>query len=1147
MRIPHETYPLGVGYYPQLVNILSHGIRPVHDLAMIWHVESTLKKLREDTLKRSDQKVSDDLKEPPGNENASKDTVPLFRPVHMTGFGRLGVTSIFTSPDLPTTYYTDAELHGLFSELVVGVVPYPNKSIASILPPKKGGKVFNWLKQEEPENFLPLYDHFKLIQLDEEYADNPDARDAMAMPVFVISEIQISGVLNTIHGASLVLPIMMLMDEIIDGVMRKHPGSTGGNLSALLVDTLGWNDFALLIRTDHPQLALSVIFEIANLSIADVLKKRDELVASAAQDSPLSRSLQHEKEALENRTRRIMARIEACEKQFDPDNTPEEVENRVQGRFEKVYQEIHVRDLSNHVFSRTISTLNLLWPFADHGFEYQHAILRYAEAKDEKGRETEKRQIQEKRGWYEKWNIRGDLEASVYMAVKPGNGAYVQDTILNYLKLMELDKGREKYLKEPAGYFDFLLEGKALQGRPVFLLDECDDELFRETASRVCLLRWMLLGGPREEFVFDTVVLRNKAWKEGANPNYELIKKGFQRCGVTEFSIELHVPCRTFKPYLLIQHHINEDLMRAIDSRLAEEGEKRMFLSLFGENRIGTSIQDSLHEVLRSWRQELGDLTNSSRIFELAHPVQAWREMCKTVLTEIYGIPAELRDSIEPDYQVKLRELILYFAQSFDEAILQRALPAFARRETPNLVVKFQVALSRIMTVHDGLMKAMLSLLSAPGAERHGAVTLIDFTLAAVVETRGFYPPKRRDPASYSVVKIHIRHLQNPFNISTLVHEMLHVVFRAEIIPQYLRPTSKFSELSNCFDYPVMDTGEALWAEAVREMAIEYFVAWLLFQDSPHIYTWCRLLSSVFLPDYSSPKKDVVEMFAARSYATSFVVELQLRRVWRNEGPLTIADDSWKDDFEPWWKENCSVLLPLVDTREVMKTLVFKWIEEYQRVKVWTLLGQISELAENFFSGIKGDKADGPDFATGLRQAEGIVDEALKWRRDSLERSKTLARNSMCPKIGENFSGQSIHCLFTPHCTGEELSDAARYREVLLGYCVIMRAYYTQAYEWISPAAARSKRIHYTELPETDHLVDLDRYHDTVLDVRGGRLMPITRDAREKWFSLDIAMIESLWHLAEIAKLSLVYNVLKKPIKDPKATIEFIKGPDANR
>lgn len=1007
VRLP-RVEGLGITYRNGLMNVVLSKIRPCDERSVIKRIDNALKGYRTHLAKVEDSRdrcvtFHSSPPAPAGSNGKTAGDIAREEPagilceaVHATLLGRQQLATIFRSHGFGLCHVFGSIDQILSHQIILGDIPSP----VDPLP-------FKVLSQKDPDGFFSRATGSDLTG------------SSLGAPLLTICQLEVSGLLRCVSAANITLPLLLAIDECLTDCAP-------GRLRGLVLNTFGWSDYTLLLRTYDIETALYCVDRLRRLTLGGIRDAWEVAISySSSADSGKSQI-----GALVGRLKRLLDPFGPAREappDFFPSNMP--------------------------FFSASTSVPGLLWPLVD--LHLKAAIA---------GKEANLGQSM------------GRAEAYFMLSVPAGHDYNVENVLAGELRKQEGIKGAG-HLETPhttLGYFDRIIPATKLCSSK----DEDDFVSFSELVAKFYHLRWRLAGEPGTPDC-PWLVAPDDDRSRGFIQNMVLLMQGHSEALPPEKNAALAKATN---------HEWERFVFEAFGgTRLTEK--KSEFISLMKNCGITRSLRSSFLHIVSLWRRELEDAQESVPMVELADSFITWINALVASLKNGENAPADIE------------ELIRFFTQPFAQAVLQRTLTGYHMSEYTDLNSDFKGGLSRILTGIDGLVKAALSLVGPPF--QAGCLTLVGQGRTATASIKKvFLDWKSEASEEYlcSVLSIDYPQLAHPLCISTVLHELLHIVVASRDFLQALKKCGGDDELCRRLSGERGTEKERLVDVRIEEMLVEHLLAWLTFPEEPELYARTAMVQIVLHPEFWSNAEKENKWALAEHTARVYVVSRLLAAPEEMDRPKTLLLD-----FDDWWRQNVDRLFASKDSSE-LKSAVKNAIADWMCSPVIRgFLALIHAVPSTFFTGLTSKEVLGSNVPRRAEFLRGLRDTQNKYRQE-------VSRILDAPRF------EGIHFVF--YDSNDDLPRCLQVRrmESLIGYLTLIGAFYRSldrllCEEGEAPLLLRRKgsSILFDESSASSQYL---------LDPLSGTLFTIGSEAHAHYLSLRLAFLGSMWHLAEVMKLS---------------------------
>lgn len=858
---------LGIKYPFGMLNIGLLHTKPGFEKKVIDDIDSQLEQYRFG-LARMEYALENKLSSnrsiyPPHHENGLKSKIKSFedvnkyslisRAVHVTLLGRFQVATLFRSYSFGLCQIFSACDTISAVQVIVGGIPVP------LCDPS----LLSYLKQDNPDEFLTPYAHDDAIY-------NSLPQHVCDLPILTISQLQINSLANAISAGNLLLPLLFVIDKIIESTAK------GNSVNALLIESNGWDDYVIIFRSSNIDIITQCVERIASIKIDDLLKEWKYLSSNNIlypSENKTHDSIAYQYKAFKNGYKKIICEI--------TNNLPNSIKSNI---------------FKHRLFSTSTSISGILWPTI-------HYPINLARTSPEINRQTN--ELSSDLNNFNLININGKIKADILIANEAGFNIQTEQ-ILKYFNDHFNDDKNKLSIKEfymAFGYYDKIINGNYISRQMKNISNYYLDFNFKDFIAFVYFLRWKFLGEPLTNFKrrnIDKIELL--PWLGGESQNDT---KGISF--LRDFSILIQGNILINKSHkkefadfikqssLSSTVSVTEHLSNFISERLKYfcpslartnfngESDPNDIFNLLKSRNISRHLRKAYRQLDRLWISQILDLHNFGYMIELSEFFITWKKALDQCLM------------IKNNTTSTIQDLIRFFILHFNQSVVQRTLTGFQMSEQSDFTIEFKGGLQKMLTGLDGLTKSVLSLIDSP--ESVSGLTLIGHGPMPVVDIRKI--PNIREIGHeggeyiFAINKINFIHLVHPIKIASVLHELMHVVTYSNEFKKVLKSAINGRDIIEFMKNPIMDTINGLYEVRILEIFAEYLQGWLLFRDDPDSYAKMFLIqlmlnSETYSHDIYGNKYIIIEHITRCYFVTQLLFYSKGQRFWKKDAEYVL-------------------------------------------------------------------------------------------------------------------------------------------------------------------------------------------------------------------------------------------------------------------
>lgn len=1052
LRYPKIEH-LGMSCPHGLMNIALINVSPGYEFSVIKQIDKKLEMYRAEARVMQlsyEQKTSSD-KITPERSSMRIEGQDYSHAVHATGMGRFQLVTIFMGLSFGQCHFLSNLEHVNSFQVLLGGIPEPMID-----------KKLKYLRQESPNEFINPFDHYDCVvkeTLPENVKNNP---------ILITSQLQIDHIRKMLSPENIMLPLIYHIEKVIAGVADKYQEQ---RTEGLLVDSYSWSDYTLLLRSSNIENCMEIIKRIAAIKAGDILKTWQDLSTQVKVTAEFEDSLVNQPRAFVRRQQRFLKTIAG-----------------ITGDFNSITEE---QVLESNFFVTSSSLVGLLWPCAH--FALQHKI----QEEKNTGSEDFKANV------YDEIKISGSAKGHVLITNEAGYGGKVEKGISSYIEKYGLFSHPE--LREVVtGGFGFneifsghLLVGtnsdNSMQSKPDYMMQYCP---FKKFIASLYHFRWKLLSEKCNDFVFKSSA--NKEIKKQLPwlcQNHLL--DNWPIC-VRDVSMDImgHMPLNENQSgesdHYLMTHIFNRFIAQVIDDnkKLVED-----FLSKLKAKGIRRSIRNVIRQMLSIWKRELMTPQSAGNMIELIDVLWNWFKQIE-IMTDSEDISI---------YEIDKR--IRFLTQPFIQALEHRTLTGFYMSEHAELTTEFQGGLYNMITSLDGFVKAALSLTTTP--YNTSGMSVIDHNHMASISIMSCHEKKRgingeikNQEYICAISRLNYTHMVHPNNISTVLHELIHVIVQSDDFKRAIESVDKDRILLDSVKPAYEDTPDDFIKQRRVELLVEYILGWLLFKDKPEIYSKCFLLQlSLNIESYAQDKKKVIPVFVEH-ICRCFVVENLLMM---SDEEIAFFDLPVGKTFDQWWDKNCAYIFPRGVESTSLKEYVIRALSQWNA----------SFLKKNIELVLKS-----------TREYFILTCNKDSLRSQFLHNMRILQENETEKVVDMLFAKKPkpVHFVFNKNNENNTRCLWIRRMESLIGYLMLTRCYYIGLFDKFE--SVEKGDLFIKRKAGNVDFTDTRANGGYFLDQVGESLFTVGH-ASVEYFNVREAFLKSIWHMTEIMKLSSIQHIFE--------------------
>jgi len=979
---------LGISYPHGLINIMLMNIVPTYEKKVIDAIDESLSEFHDSELimqyayKNKEGSSYDnekriqivkDLSETDKEKNSI-----LSKPMHVTIMGRFQLATIFFGPSYTECDFFPTLEHVNSVQPIIGGVP------VSLHP-----KQFKYLKQHDPNKIVESFRHSECLG-----DGNLLPGTIKENPILVMCQLQVDPVLKMISPENMLLPLLYQIDKEI-GVAKQCKEYGNAEAIGLLIDSYGWSDYVLMVRSSNINLCCEVISRVSKMTTKGLLEEWSDLDISKLSDE-FNDPVREQKKAFLRRYKRITDKI-------------------------SVNNKVNIDDPSG-LFVTTNSITGVIWPCSDYAVENPSV--------------------------YESIRIEGEVRSNILIV----NDTTIEGPMQTQLSQICNLEGKEMVT---GGYsLDHILPGFLLLNNSKNPLEYYSLKKF---ISAAYAYRKQLINLDKKDFTFISI----------HDFCFDLISK------ISASEEQIPNLSNLFYKYLS-EIKIGLEFFD-IEGKFIESLKTR------GVRRL---LRRVLRQMISLWRRGFLATQSLSNMMELIDPLYVWYKQIQLMLNDhdfsLYEIDQKIR----------------FFTQPFIQALEHRTLTGFYMSEHADLSTEFQGGLYDMITSLDGLIKAVMSLVSesfqASGLSIIGHEHLASVNIQKVIE--------RHSDIEYicAVSQLSYVHMVHPGNIATVLHELLHVLVHSYAFKKFLASGKQFVELLHCIQSEHEDSKVGFYKERINEIIVEFLLGRLLFRGEEYLYSKCSLLQL-----FSN-----IESYAQEKDKMLPVVVEHITRVYLVENLLICSIQKKKFDFvkppilfSEWYQKlSKHIDLPEMYTDINIQKYVSDVLQKLNAPLFLSIVNLIPLAIDNYF----GESANKKDC---IRYQ---FFDVLKKIQDN----KTI---EVCRLLfGDESNGpRPVHFVFNHENTFNTRSLRIRRLESLIGYLMLIRCYYIELFNLFDKTG-----IIYTRRKDDNLDFSNSIQNNGYLFDRTGECIFTIGDSTLKYITIREAFLKSMWHMTEIVKFS---------------------------
>lgn len=1107
---------LGFKYKHGLMNVLLMDLKPGYERRTIKEIDKELQLYREGlwianhehevkgkTKFRSDLNNQNDDYEGLIKDLTKKTSKDLeSHAVHASLMGHFDLASLFISNGFSLCQRLNTLDRVLSYQVIIGGIPVPEKMDG-----------LSVLCQENPNKFISPYQHEK----DEDSYPELD-EETFKKPILSISHLQVNGLLKTIIGGAAVVPVLLAIDSKIKSIVHKN------EVTALVLDGLGWSDYTLLLKGSNLDLISKCIRAVTTITMADIEKAMEKLRDNSKHpDGSVNKESEEFKEmvemiaALRGRYKRLLLYCYPYEMDTDPEGTTNKA-------------------WDNHFFTTLNTYCGILWPAAHFALQFSRAAYWDKEG-DANEQKYNKGIVFDDAKAFLRLPIEGDARMKVFITHKAGHDDQVDEILKEISPCYERDVltfGRtDKMIQDCElcqGLYDTLTVDKRKELDMTEDTNLCIKRMYplRYLFAQEQFVRWKLLSEPLSDA---DGLGRRMPWHGQPNlGNRErLLRNMFAMLGGHAAFDSDSASCEKPGEGLSLTDYL-ERLIYESKSPNTFGDDLRSNYDRFKSVGVSRHLKEVFRDAIQKWRQEMAIPQESGNMFEISSPYLTWMNSLMFALDNNFDTS-------------KVEALLRFMTQPFGAALSQKALTGYRMSEHTDLMMEFKGGLYKIITGIDGLLKSVLALIGP--SLNVGGLTLVKHDPNLSIRIAKIHIGNNRYQLSV-VAKLDYLHLVHPTTFHMVLHEMLHVVIQSADFLQCVVQSNLEGNLASILDNAIStDNSEGFYGERITEIAVEYLLGWLLFRDEPDYFTKTFFLQLAQNTESYANRDDENRKVLTEHISRCFFISYLLTNCEKRKDLFWNYSHVSKV-FTEWWQRNAHFLLNPLPSKygeeretgrdkyeEVIRDRV---LERWCRDERFTQhLESIKKAVNRYFSG------DWVDGKIDERSAE-LRKEFRKCLHltisDSHEVEELLSDGKFTP----------VHFIFHNSKQQEECVQKNerplrnRRLESLIGYLVLIRSFFRVTIGELETKTDGQKedvKNIFLHLERDGVDIDFERTarHGFLVDRISGTLFTVTDKPHRIYVARRQAFLKSMWHLGEIMKHSniITFVELKQALLDDKA------------